>query len=492
MKRIAIGGMHIESGMFSPLRTGMDDFTVLRGEALLARYPFLKENDFFAQRASQFEWLPLLHARALPGGMVRRAVYETLKAELLERLDAILPLDGFYFDVHGAMAVEDLDDAEADLAAAIRARVGEACLITTGMDLHGNVSARLVELVDMFTAYRTAPHMDVMPTREKACRMLIECLEGDIRPRRAWVRVPVALPGERTSTLVEPCKTLYRRLEESDRAPGVMDASLWIGYVWADEPRVHASVVVTGTRVEAIKYEAEIIAQRYWDAREDLGFTVPAGDADWCIDRALACANRPVVISDSGDNPTAGGAGDVPYFLGRLLDHAAFAAFAASGASGATAIYASLPDAAAVQQCFDAGVGQTVRCALGGKLDPVHGQPLTVTGEVVTLTSDDPVAHRQAVLRCGAVHVILTERRKPFHRLADFRQLGLEPEAHAIVVVKIGYLEPELRALAKHAFLALTPGAVNQDIPSLPFSRVQRPLFPLDPAMQWQAEAQVF
>jgi microcystin degradation protein MlrC len=486
MKRIAIGGMHIESGMFSPMRTGMDDFAVLSGQAMLARYPFLKENDFFALRTSQYEWLPLLHARALPGGMVRRDVYESLKTELLERLEAALPLDGFYYDIHGAMAVEDLDDAEADLAAAIRARAGDACLITTGMDLHGNVSARLVELVNIFTAYRTAPHIDVMPTREKACRMLVECLERDIRPRRAWVSVPIALPGERTSTLVEPCKTIYRRLEESDRAPEVMDASLWIGYVWADEPRVHASVVVTGTDVTAIKHEAQVVAQRYWDARGDLGFTVPAGDADWCIDQALACAHRPVVISDSGDNPTAGGAGDVPYFLGRLLDHAAFAA------SGATVICASLPDAAAVQQCFDAGIGQTVRCSLGGKLDPVHGQSLTVSGEVMNVTSDDPIARRQAVLRCGPVYVILTERRKPFHRLTDFRQLGLEPEAQAIVAVKIGYLEPELHALAKHAFLALTPGAVNQDIPSLPFHRVQRPLYPLDPEMQWRAEARVF
>jgi microcystin degradation protein MlrC len=193
-----------------------------------------------------------------------------------------------------------------------------------------------------------------------------------------------------------------------------------------------------------------------------------------------------VVISDSGDNPTAGGAGDVPYFVERLLTHNGFAA------SGATAIYASLPDSVAVQQCFDAGIGQTVRCSLGGKLDPVHGRPLTVTGEVVNLTSDDPVARRQAVLKCRSVRIILTERRKPFHHLSDFRQLGLAPEAHNIVAVKIGYLEPELQALAQHAFLALTSGAVNQDIPNLPFRRVQRPLFPLDPEMAWRPEVRVW
>lgn len=490
-RRIGIGGMHIESGMFSPLRTSMDDFRVARGDAVLDSFPFLRERPFFAERSDSYKWIGLLDAWALPGGVVRRETYDALKAELLDRLEAALPLKGFFYDIHGAMAVEDLDDAEADVLAAIRARAGDACLISAAMDLHGNVSARLVQLADMFTTYRTAPHTDAPQTRERAARMLVECLEQGVRPKRAFVRVPIILPGERTSTLVEPCKTLYRRLSESDAVAGVMDASLWIGYVWADEMRVGGAVVVTGTDEVTIAREAERIAGRYWDARHDLGFTVPAGDADWCIHQALACDERPVIISDSGDNPTAGGAGDVPYFIERLLQHDGFA----SRSSGASAIYASIPDAAAIEQCFAAGMGATVTCALGGKLDPLHGQPFSVPGEIVHLSDGDPVAHRQAVLRVGRVgrvHIIVTERRKPFHRLDDFRRLGLEPQAHDLVAVKIGYLEPELQALAKHAFLALTPGAVNQDIPSLPFRRVVRPVFPLDSEMTWAPRAEVF
>jgi microcystin degradation protein MlrC len=485
-RRIAIGGVHIESGVFSPLRSGLDDFRIARGEAVLESFAFLREREFFARRSDAYEWIGLLDAWALPGGMVRRATYDALRSELLQRLEAALPLDGFYYDIHGAMAVEGLDDAEADLLADIRVRTGDACLISTAMDLHGNVSARLVQLSDMLTTYRTAPHVDAAQTREKAARMLVECLEGNVRPRRAFVRVPIILPGERTSTLVEPCKTLYRRLGESDAVAGVIDASMWIGYVWADEPRVQGGVVVTGIDRTTISSEARRIAQRYWDARGALGFTVPAGDADWCIDQALAWRERqagtPVVISDSGDNPTAGGAGDVPYFVEHLLGHAGFAS------SGASAIYASLPDAAAIERCFMSGLGTRVACTLGGKLDPVHGRPLGVSGDIVHLSDGDPVARRQAVLRCGRVSIIVTERRKPFHRLDDFRRLGLDPDAHDLVVVKIGYLEPELGALARGAFLALTPGAVNQDIPSLPFTRVLRPLYPLDPEMVWSPD----
>ncbi|HEU5015821.1 MAG TPA: M81 family metallopeptidase [Roseiflexaceae bacterium] len=471
--RIGIGGIAIESSTFSPLPSTKDDFTILRGAEMLARYPFMPGWNF--RDRTDIEWLPCMHARSIPGGPVERHSYDDMKAELLERIQAALPLDGFYLDIHGAMNVLGMDDAEADLATAIRAMVGPDCLISAGMDLHGNVSARLVEQVDMFTAYRLAPHDDAMITRERACAHLVHCLDTGTRPLRAWVRIPVILPGERTSTLVEPGRSVYASLQESDPVPGVLDASLWVGYVWADEPRSSATVVVTGTDANAIQREAEKIARRYWDTRHAFGFVVPAGSADWCIAQAAEHPDTPVVISDSGDNPTAGGVGDVSYFLNRLLAHPIFAS------SARTAVYASMPDHAAVEACKAAGVGQMVRVALGGKLDAVHGQPLHVEGTVVALRSGDPVGGDIAVLRVGGVQIIITSRRKPYHRVSDFTDLGIDPTAQHLVVVKIGYLEPGLRSFARHALLALTPGAVNQDIPSLPYKRVQRPIFPLDP-----------
>jgi microcystin degradation protein MlrC len=471
--RIGIGGIAIESSTFSPLPSSLDDFTILRGEEMLARYPFMPGWSF--RDRTDITWLPCLQAKAIPGGPVARHAYDQMKRELLDRLRVALPLDGFYLDIHGAMNVLGMDDAEADLAAAIRDLVGSGCLISAGMDLHGNVSARLVEIVDIFTAYRLAPHDDVLQTREKACALLLHCLDQQIRPRRAWVRIPVILPGERTSTLVEPAKSVYASLQESDRAPGILDASLWVGYVWADEPRSSASVVVTGADPASVRSEAERIARRYWDARKDFAFVAPAGSADWCIEQALALPGDAVVISDSGDNPTAGGAGDIPYFVSRLL------AYPALAGGQIAAIYASITDAAAVAACFVAGIGRDVDVALGGKLDPVHAQPLPVHGTVVALFPNDLVGGRIAVIRVGGVRIILTSRRKPYHFLKDFADLGLDPAEYKITAVKIGYLEPELRRIARHALLALTPGAVNQDIPALTFQRVLRPIFPLDP-----------
>jgi microcystin degradation protein MlrC len=473
--RIGIGGIAIESSTFSTLPSTLDDFTILRGDELAARYPFMPGWDF--QGRTDVTWVPCYHARSLPGGPVLADAYATMKAELLARLRAAGPLDGLYLDLHGAMAVLGLDDAEGDLAVAVCAAVGPDCVISAGMDLHGNVTARLVEQVDLFTAYRLAPHEDAMETRERACANLLRCLDEGIRPTRAWAHIPVILPGERTSTLVEPGRGIYAELDALSAGPGILDASLWVGYVWADEPRSGATVVVSGTDAGRLRAVAAYLAGRYWGARHDFGFSTPVGDADWCIARALEHEAGPIVISDSGDNPTAGGVGDTPLFVGRLLAHAPFAA------GERTAIFASITDPAAVAACFDAGVGGAVSAAIGGKNDRVHAAPLPVEGAVEAILPGDPVGGDLAVLRVGGVGIILTSRRKPFHHLRDFTALGLDPHAAHVVAVKIGYLEPELRQLARAAYLALTAGAVDQDIPRLPYRRVIRPIFPLDPDM---------
>src|SRR5207253_2055338 len=194
------------SSTFSPLRTTLDDFVVLRDEDLLARYPFIRSD-------AHVEWRPCLYARAIPGGPLTPETYQTLKLELLERVRAVLPLDGFYLNIHGAMSVQGMDDAEADLASAIRESVGPECLISASMDLHGHVSAALVQQVDLFTAYRHAPHIDAAETRERACTNLFQCLQQRIRPVRAWVRIPVVLAGERTSTRYEPARSLWGGLD---------------------------------------------------------------------------------------------------------------------------------------------------------------------------------------------------------------------------------------------------------------------------------------
>jgi hypothetical protein len=157
LPRIAIAGLAIESSTFSPARTGEAEFRARMGDAVLESYPFLAPGSAARRRAT---WVPTLTGRALPGGMVTREAYESLLGKMLTTLGAGVPYDGVFFDIHGAMSVEGLDDPEGDMIERIRRVVGKKTVISTSMDLHGNVSERLAHQSDLISCYRMAPHED--------------------------------------------------------------------------------------------------------------------------------------------------------------------------------------------------------------------------------------------------------------------------------------------------------------------------------------------
>lgn len=477
--RIGIAGISIESSTFSPHISGDEAFTVRTGAELRAYYPFLDEGRELAEAA---DWVPLTHGRSLPGGAVDADTYRRMKTAIIDGIRAHGPFDGFFFDIHGAMSVVGMDDAEGDLALAVREALGDDTLVSTSMDLHGNVSETLRDAVDLLTCYRMAPHEDWLNTKERAVWNLLARLRGECgadpqrrRPYTAWVPVPVLLPGEKTSTRLEPARGIYAELPLIDALPGVVDASVWIGYAWADEPRCQAYVVVTGDDREVITREAERIARIFWEAREDFVFVAETGSLEEALAKALAPdAARPYLISDSGDNPTAGGAGDVTWTLAHLLDRRELT----DGSH--TALVASVFDADAVAQAVAAGAGATVSLSAGARVDDGPHGPVEITGTVFSITEGDPDAGTQVVIAVGGLHAIITERRKPFHHLADFRMLGLEPTTADMVVVKIGYLEPELYDLARGWTLALTPGGVDQDLLRLGHHRLRPGVYPFD------------
>ena len=480
--RLGIVGMHIESSTFSPLLSRRSDFIETRGDALLARHPYLEDPEF-----ALFKPVPLIHFRALPGGPVTRDAYESMRQDILHALTDAAPIDALYYDVHGAMSVEGLHDAESCLLEDIRAAVGRRIPVTCCQDLHGNVSSRLVSLVDFITCYRTAPHVDVPETRERAARLLARWMANPCDIHRAHVRIPLLISGEKSSTETEPARSLYESLASTAAARGVFDASLWIGYLWADEPRSGATVVVNASDEATARTLATGIAQKVWSARDEFRFIAPAGDVEWCVENALAQSRKPVFLSDAGDNPTAGGAGDIPHCLEALVRHPALQPPATNGAS---ALVASLPDPTSVARCVAAGPGTTVALSLGGKLDNIHGQPFETEAKVIRVVPGNHEGYQdsggvQAVIGIGGVTAILTENRKPFHLHRDFTRLGLDPANFDIVVVKIGYLEPELRRMAHHHLLVLSPGAVDPQPNPERFCNLSKPIHPFSAPFVW-------
>ncbi|MDK1373895.1 MULTISPECIES: M81 family metallopeptidase [unclassified Sinorhizobium] len=460
--RIAVGGIHTECSTYSPVLMTAEDFRVLRGAELL------KADYFSFLEADGFEHVPLLHARAVPGGPVSRAAYDAFKTEFLERLRAALPLDGLYLAMHGAIKVDGMDDAEGDWISAARAVIGPDCPIATSYDLHGNVSQKIIDQIDIFAGYRTAPHIDTRETMVRAWSMLVTALRDGTRPGVAWAPVPLLLPGECTSTEDEPAGSLYRRLPDFDQRPGILDANLMVGYVWADEPRATACAVVTGSDKAAASMAAEEIAASYWNEREKFRFGPVTGPLEAMLDIAEVAETRPAILADSGDNPTGGGVGDRADVSRALLAR-----------GWRDALIAGIADRPAVDACFAAGEGATLALRVGGSLDP--SSPVAeVTAVVMRLDDPGPIAERQAVIGVGGIEVVLSARRRPYHNIEDFRRLGLDPGTVRLLVVKSGYLSPELAPIANPNLMALTDGVVNQDIENLASERRQRPIFPFD------------
>lgn len=469
--RIAIGGLMHETNTFSTVLTRYEDFGVARGGELI-------QGDVWQRaHAAGYELAPLFVAHATPSGRVTRDCFERFLVELLDGIRSCLPLDGLLLHLHGAMEVEGIGDGETALLQAVREVVGPATLIAVTLDLHANLSPQVVQLSNLITGYRTAPHRDTQETRDRGAHLLLDCLQNGLRPSSYMVKLPLLVSGEAAVTEVEPARSLYARLPVLDRLPGVLASSILIGCAWTDSPHTRVSVVLSGTDEPVIRRLASRLAGEVWEARARFAIDVPTGSIEESIRMALASPLKPVFVSDSGDNPTAGAAGDSPNVLKQLV---------ASGVRGA--LVAGIADPEAVRACFEAGVGATVDLSMGGKLDRTFAQPYEAKALVKRLVPQANDLLPRALVQIGGIDVVLQSDRWAFTTLSQFKAMGIDLDAEALVVVKLGYLFPELRDLAPHHIMALSPGFADQRLERLPYCHLARPIYPLDPDAAWEGD----
>ncbi|MGX1930717.1 M81 family metallopeptidase [Flagellimonas sp. 2504JD4-2] len=478
LPKIAIAGIAIESSTFSPAKTHEEAFHPVTGDKIFDAYPFFHLDSLHRNRA---EWVPTLRGRSLPGGIVTREAYESMVTKTLDTLKMYMPYDGLFFDIHGAMSVEGLDDPEGDFIQRIREMIGTETVISTSMDLHGNVSKRLAKHTDLITCYRMAPHEDALESKKRAVTNLLDRIEsGNGKPTyKAWIPVPILLPGEKTSTRIEPGKSLYAEVAPTTEQDGILDAAIWMGYPWADEPRNHGVVMVTGDDKEKVSEAAEKLANNFWNFRNEFVFVAPTATLKESLDMAVSSDETPFIISDMGDNPTAGGAGDVTWTLQKILERPEF-----KTEDGPSLIYASIPGPDFVEKAVEIGVGGKIKATAGAKVDNRYAPPIELSGTITAIVHGDKHAETEVVVQVGSVNVIVTKKRKPYHKEVDFTRLDLNPRTADIVVVKIGYLVPELYDMRGGWIMALTPGGVDQDLERLDYKRIQRPMFPLDKDME--------
>tara|TARA_B100000989_G_scaffold256841_1_gene206153 strand:- start:163 stop:1200 length:1038 start_codon:yes stop_codon:yes gene_type:complete len=327
-----------------------------------------------------------------------------------------------------------------------------------------------------------APHEDAMESKKRSFDNLIERIKsGKGKPKyKAWSDIPILLPGEKTSTRVEPGKTLYGKIKGLTQKNGIIDIGIWTGYAWGDKPRNRAAVVTIGDDKKNVIDATEELANYFWSVREKFKFVAPASTLKESIDKAILYLNssndkKPFIISDTGDNPTAGGSGDVTWTLNKILNNKKL-----NSINGPNIIYASIPGPELIKKALITEIGDEVSGFVGGVHDDRFSPPIFIKGLLKSVRMGDINADAEVVIKINNINVIVTNRRKPYHYISDFEKLSLNPKNTDILIVKIGYLVPELYDIRGDWVMALTPGGVDQDLLRLDYKEIVRPIFPLD------------
>jgi microcystin degradation protein MlrC len=485
--RIAIAGISFEALTRSPVTTGQEAVLIYRDQEMIERNLWLVRGMVARLReTADVEICPLLWATALPGGPLTRDVYEKVKQETLSLLAAHGPFDGVCLANHGAMEVDGLEQSgDTDFIVAVRHAIGPDVPLAIAFDLHGNLTPEIAHAGTVFSALRTAPHRDDHETGYRAADQLIAVLEQGLHPQTVLVQIPLLAVGEVAVTHYEPAKSLYADLAKIDAIPGVMQAILMVGMAWNDKPWTGMTTMITTTADPGLAHKLAVeLANRVWEARREFVFHMETAGLDEGITRAASSTESPVYISDGGDNTTAGAPGDLTIVLKHML-----------AAQVKDAVVMGITAPRIVKQCRAAGGGARVELALGDEHISAPRQVLTVTGTVEALgdqfipggfqpykTEEAPWAR----VRIGDIITTFHEESVGITTPGHFAAVGIDPAAHHIYVVKLGYLHPQLEPIAKRHILLFSPGSSSFDLKAMTWEHVKRPIFPLDFNMTWQ------
>ena len=445
-----------------------------------------------------FNLEPLLWAFATPAGVVEEAAYQELASVLLERLARRRrerDCAGVLLDLHGAMVSEHLEDVEGDLIARVREVVGAQLPVVVTIDLHANVTERMAAHADAIIGFEEYPHVDGFERGVQAAKLVHAAAAGVVRPRLAYVQLPLLTMPPRQCTLIPPARTLLRRARAMARQPAVLDVTIAHGFPFADIHDAGTSVLVTtdGSAALAAAHAGDL-ARAIWRRRRDFDITLtPMRDA---IRYAREEATGLVVLADGSDNPGGGGPCDGTVVLRELL-----------AADVEDAVVAVIADPEVVAVAVAAGVGARIDVQLGGKTDNRHGAPVALQAAVRLLSDGRFVTRgpmgrgtttqmgRTAVLESGGVRVVVTERRVQPLDAELLRSVGIEPQAQRLVALKSAvHFRSTYQAIAERIFDLDTPGVHRPDVTSYDYRRLRPGLFPFDqrarfPAPQRRADS---
>ncbi len=470
--KIALALFMHETNGFSPLITSYEDFEVVEGDAMLER---VSVTPYFNNIGA--EVVPIMFANNLPSGKIDKESFYRFREELVGGIPT--DVDGVWLHLHGAMEVEHIGSGEAALTSAIREKVGDKVLISVALDFHANNTTELCNNVNIITGYRTVPHTDADDTELRAAELLVRCLEENIYPEPHMIAIPFIANGDIITTEVGPGKTIMDSLWEIDKDEEILSISFFGGQPWVDAPNSHASVVVVPNKNKKRAIEkAKELAALFWNVKDNFQFKSPVIDPEEAVKQALSSERIPVFISDSGDNTTGGAPGDNAFMLKILLDYKV-----------KNALVAGIYDSIAIDLCKNSKIGETIQLTIGAGISGDDATSVDVEatirhiGELKNLYGLD--AGLSATLRYEGIDFIVTENRCAFVYKSQFEKANVNIHDYQIIVVKLGYLFPELQEIAGSSIIAFTLGACCENITLLNYTQLKSPIYPFNNDMVW-------
>jgi microcystin degradation protein MlrC len=496
--KIAVGMMWQESASFSQLPTGRRAFEALAwraGPAVVANVPEGSELRGLLDVCADRDDVQLVGTRAgsaWPSGPVEREVYEELREGIVGGVREAMPVDGVFIVLHGSMVADGCDDPEGELLERVRAVVGPDVPVVATLDLHGNITERMATRATGLVGYHANPHTDMRQTGQRGARLLLRALDSGVRPTLAWRKLPTIAPGSSQTTILPgDYQDLYAFCSEREKDPRVLACSNFAVHPFIDVPELGwAQVVVTEEDPALAREICDALADRAWAMRgtgdEPSALSISTAEL---LRSVREPREKPLVVSDIGDSVGAGAAGDSPELLRVFLE----------GGCVDLPIYFAITDPVAVERLYECATGDQVTLPVGACISTNFFTPLEVTGTLlgkhqgrVRMTagvSEGTVFDRgrTAVLGVGELRLVLSELPSAQFDGQIFASVGLDPSAaRGIVAKSMFHHVAGFGGIAGHFVWVNTPGPVHADVRALPYTKISRPVFPLDAVSDWR------
>lgn len=481
--RIAIGGFQHETNTFAPEKAQYQDFVqadgwpgLVEGEEIYGAVEGvnLGISGFISQsKRLGYSLAPLLWCSATPSSYVTFDTFERISGSMLDRLANSLPVDAVYIDLHGAMVIEHHQDGEGELLARVRSLIGRDVPLIASLDLHANVTSRMVSESDALVAYRTYPHIDMYDSGQRAVGLLGKILESG-GPMKAFRKLEFLIPLVWQCTLSDPCKGIYQKLKELEKEHDELwSLSFATGFPPADIHEVGPAIVGYGEDQKVVDAAADELCELV--SLSETKFTGQIYTPDQAVQYAMKSKVSPVIISDTQDNPGAGGNSDTLGLLRALIN---------AGAN--SAVFGLIYDPEIASLAHRAGTGHKIVASLGAGSSWKGEVPLeqefyiqnlgdgSFTGTGPMFGGANMELGRMAVLRLGDVEILVSSKKMQLADQAIFKHLEIDPKSRKILVLKSSvHFRADFTELAGEIIIAEAPGPNAVNHLAMPFKNVR-------------------